>query len=48
MYDAAGASSQRAFLRRFDFVSLALLRGLIGIFLGMILGVVMIYLPLFR
>ena len=45
---AAGASSHRAFLGRFDFVSLVLFRGLIGIFLGMILGDVMIYLPLFR
>ena len=48
MYGAAGTPSQRAFLGRFDFVSLVLFRGLIGIFLGVILGVVMIYLPLFR
>ena len=45
---AAGPLSQRAFCDAFDSVSLALFRGLIGLFLGLILGVVMIYLPLSR
>ena len=49
MRGAAGAPSQRAFLRFFlDFDSIVSIRGLIGIFLGTILGVVMILLPLFR
>ena len=43
MQGAAGAPSQRAFLRLFDFFSIVSIRELIGIFLGMILGVIMIY-----
>ena len=45
---AAGALSQRANCRLFDFILIVSIRELIGIFLGMILGVIMILLPMSR
>ena len=42
-----GLQVRERFWNVFDFVSLVLFRGLIGLFLGLILDVVMICLPLF-
>ena len=43
MQGAAGALSQRANCGLFDFVSIVSIRELIGLVLGMILGVILIY-----
>ena len=48
MQGAAGALSQRAIGGLFDFVSIVSIREIDRIFLGIILGAIMILLPLVR